>query len=84
MMDTKDSPIKILYVEDDAGLARLLQRRLERLGMDVRVAHTGAAALAICDEWRPALLAGDDACAMEINPILRWFSSPAQGMKGWL
>ena len=80
MMDTKDSPIKILYVEDDAGLARLLQRRLERLGMDVRVAHTGAAALAICDEWRPALLAVDydlpDINGMEVLRRLRDGNKP--------
>ena len=36
---------RILYVEDDAALARLLQKRMERQGLNVDVASTAEAAL---------------------------------------
>lgn len=36
----------ILYVDDDQGLCRLAQRRLERLGFVVTIAHDGAEAVA--------------------------------------
>ncbi len=39
--------MRILYVEDDEGLARLLQKRMERLGFSVDIAPTGEAALQI-------------------------------------
>src|SRR6185312_6518854 len=35
----------ILYVEDDAALARLLQRRMERAGLKIDTAGTAEAAL---------------------------------------
>lgn len=34
-------PIRILYLEDDKGLARLLQRKMRREGFDVDLAHDG-------------------------------------------
>lgn len=37
--------ISILYVEDDEGLARLLKRRLDRIGFDVETLSSGEAAL---------------------------------------
>ena len=58
-MGTRGKPVKVLYIEDDAGLARLLQRRLERSGMEVRVAPGGRNGLTINDEWRPNLIALD-------------------------
>ncbi|MFC1976500.1 response regulator [Chloroflexota bacterium] len=38
-------PIRILYMEDDVGLARLLQKRLERAGYIVDLVHNGAEGL---------------------------------------
>lgn len=38
--------VRILYMEDDAGLARILQKRLMRLGYSVDVAHDGLDGLA--------------------------------------
>lgn len=40
-------PIRILYMEDDEGLARLLQKRLERQGYTVDVAHNGEQGLSM-------------------------------------
>ncbi len=34
------SPNRLLYIEDDEGLARLLQRKLERLNLTVDISHT--------------------------------------------
>ena len=42
------SPIRILYIEDDQGLARLFQRRLERAGFEVEIASDGAEGLDKC------------------------------------
>lgn len=39
--------IRILYVEDDEGLARLLQKRLDRIGFIVETASSGEEALEI-------------------------------------
>jgi len=38
---------RILYIDDEVGLCRLAQRKLERLGFDVAVAHSGAQGLAL-------------------------------------
>jgi K+-sensing histidine kinase KdpD len=43
----KSRPIRILYMEDDVGLARLLQKKLERAGYIVDLAHDGAEGLAM-------------------------------------
>ena len=40
-------PIRILYLEDDEGLARLLQRKMRREGFDVDLAHDGLQGLAM-------------------------------------
>jgi FixJ family two-component response regulator len=40
-------PIRILYMEDDKGLARLLQRKMRREGYDVDMAYDGQKGLAI-------------------------------------
>lgn len=44
---TPDRPIRLLYMEDDVGVARLLQKRLERLGVLVDIASDGAEGLAM-------------------------------------
>lgn len=50
MMDKKN--ISVLYMEDDQGLARLLQKKLARDGYDVDVAGDGAEGLAMLDKGR--------------------------------
>ncbi len=42
--------VRILYMEDDTGLARLFQKRLERSGYSVDVAEDGNQGLSMCDE----------------------------------
>ena len=44
-MDT--GPIRVLYIDDDPGIARLVQRSLERAGYIVRVAHDGDTGVAL-------------------------------------
>jgi two-component sensor histidine kinase len=39
--------IRVLYIDDDPGLSRLVQRRLERGGASVVLAHDGAAGVAL-------------------------------------
>ena len=46
---TESEPIRVLYMEDDRGLARLFQRRLERAGYAVDLAYDGAEGLAKYD-----------------------------------
>jgi two-component sensor histidine kinase len=41
------TPVRVLYVDDDPGIARLVQRHLERLGFTVRLAYDGEAGLAM-------------------------------------
>ncbi len=43
------APVRILCMEDDVGQARLLQRRLERLGYRVTIAANGEEGLALYD-----------------------------------
>ena len=40
-------PIRILYMEDNPGLARLFEKRLERAGYTVDVARDGEEGLAM-------------------------------------
>lgn len=42
-------PIRVLCMEDDAGLARLLQKKLERYGYKVDIAHDGEEGLTMYD-----------------------------------
>jgi PAS domain S-box-containing protein len=39
---------RILYMEDDPGVARLIQKRLQRAGYVVHIAHDGEEGLALC------------------------------------
>ncbi len=47
---TKGKAIRLLYMEDDAGLARLVKRKLERDGYAVDVAPDGGKGLAMLEE----------------------------------
>ncbi|HLY28992.1 MAG TPA: response regulator [Aggregatilineales bacterium] len=42
-------PVHILYIEDDPGIARLFEKRLEHLGYDVDLAFDGRTGLAMYD-----------------------------------
>ncbi len=46
---SSSSGIRVLYMEDDAGLARLVQKRLSRSGFDVTTASDGQSGL---DEYK--------------------------------
>ena len=45
-------PVRVLYVDDDPGLCRLVRRQLERDGFSVAVATDGAAGLAMAQSER--------------------------------
>lgn len=49
-MSEADGAPRLLYVDDDVGLARLAQKSLSRRGFRVEVAHSGAEGLARLDE----------------------------------
>lgn len=51
--------IRILYMEDDPGIARLLQKRLERAGFSVDVAPDGEQGLAMFERGSYDMLAVD-------------------------
>ncbi|NJC34710.1 two-component sensor histidine kinase/CheY-like chemotaxis protein [Sphingomonas jejuensis] len=51
-MSEADPVARLLYVDDDVGLARLAQKALTRRGFEVEVAHSGAEGLARLDEAR--------------------------------
>ena len=48
-----ESPLRILVVDDLAASAETLMMLLEMEGFEVRIAHEGASALMIADEFRP-------------------------------
>jgi two-component system OmpR family response regulator len=50
---------RLLVVDDETDIADLLATGLRFVGFDVRVAHTGAQALALAAEFRPHLLVLD-------------------------
>ena len=56
-MDTeRNRPLRVLYMEDDPGLARLVQKRLRRSGCDVTVAEDGQTGLSMFEEAEYDLL----------------------------
>ena len=56
-MDTERSrPLRVLYMEDDPGLGRLVQKRLRRSGCDVTLAEDGQTGLAMFEEGEYDLL----------------------------
>ncbi len=52
-------PVRVLYMEDDAGLARLFQKHLEREGYQVDVAPDGSSGLDLYETGRYDVLAVD-------------------------
>ena len=48
----ESKPTRILYMEDEAGLARLFQRRMELAGYEVDIAHDGQEGLDLFDPTR--------------------------------
>lgn len=54
-----DAPVRILYIDDDPGLARLVQRALAGGGYEVATAPSGAAGLALLDATPVDLIALD-------------------------
>jgi CheY-like chemotaxis protein len=53
--DDKRAGLRVLLVEDDADLSRMLVEALVANGHDARVAHDGPAGLAVCAEFKPAV-----------------------------
>lgn len=49
-MEAGDEPIRLLYIDDDQGLSRLVQKDLERNGFRVTCAPDGEAGLALLGE----------------------------------
>ena len=49
-------PIRILYIEDDEGLARLLQRKMRREGFEVDLSYDGKKGLAAFEKHPPDVL----------------------------
>lgn len=74
---TQSAAISLLYIDDDPGIGRLVQRRLERSGCVVRLAHDGAAGVELAltepfdaialDHYMP----GQD--GLEVLAVLREF-----------
>ena len=58
-MDTHGRSPKVLYVEDDAGLAALYVARFKQEGFDVRYCPDGEQALQAGREYRPDLIVID-------------------------
>ena len=46
-MHTSSASVRVLYVDDDPGICRLVRRHLERTGFSVTVAHDAASGLAL-------------------------------------
>ena len=71
-MDCSPTPIRVLYLEDDEDLARLVQRRLERAGVRVDVAMDGESGLATLADGDYDLVAVDyDLPGMDGLEVLR-------------
>jgi len=54
----KDKP-RVLIVDDEAQIGRVMRTSLSTHGFDVRVAADGEAALDLFNDWRPALVITD-------------------------
>src|SRR3954452_14495006 len=52
-------PVRVLYMEDDTGAARLFQKKLERLGYEVHLARDGEEGLAMYEASSYDVLAVD-------------------------
>jgi diguanylate cyclase (GGDEF)-like protein/PAS domain S-box-containing protein len=58
---SESKPIRILYMEDEPGLARLFQKRLERAGYVVDIARNGEEGLAMYEAGSYNIVAVDQA-----------------------
>lgn len=68
--------LRVLCIEDDASLSRILQKRLERLGHEVVIAETGEAGIAACDEGAFDVVALDYALPLMSGlDVLRVFAT---------
>ena len=47
--------LRVLLVEDDTAVSRMLVEALVANGHEARVAHDGPAGLAVCEEFKPAV-----------------------------
>ena len=56
---TRPGGHRVLVVEDDASLRRLLEMRLAARGHTVRLAEDGNAGLALLQGWRPDVVVSD-------------------------
>lgn len=52
-------PLRVLYIEDELMMRRIITRVLEREGMQVRTASSGVEGLAIAQEWLPDVILMD-------------------------
>lgn len=52
-------PLRVLYVEDELMMRRIITRVLEREGMQVRTANSGVEGLTIAHEWLPDVILMD-------------------------
>ena len=77
-MESTDSPPKILVIDDERALARMVANYMERAGYTTRLEHTGTDGLAAVRAWEPDVvildlgLPGLD--GMEVCRRLRTFS----------
>ena len=55
-MSENRQPARILVAEDEANLRLVLQKELQRMGHDVRVAADGEAALKLLEEDRKSVV----------------------------
>lgn len=66
---------RILYVEDEAVLRRIVTRVFEREGMEIRTAANGRLGVQVAQEWEPDLILMDlmmpDMDGFEAAEILR-------------
>ncbi len=52
-------PLRVLVVDDEAALARVVASYLEREGFDVELAHDGPSAVTSARDWKPDLVVLD-------------------------
>lgn len=58
-MPGRETPKRILVVDDEAVVTEVLERYLRKDGFDVAVAADGAEALRIAEKWAPDLIVLD-------------------------
>ncbi len=61
--------VRILYMEDDTGLARLMQRKLKPFGYLVDLAADGAEGLAMCERGAWDVLIIDHRCPVTADSM---------------